>query len=46
MGGAGGAEDIEHKTPDYLVETQDIFRDATLVAPPVIGEKRPDYYDR
>lgn len=43
--GAGGAhgqkgegeEDIEHKAADYLVETDDVFGDERLVAPPVIG---------
>lgn len=43
--GAGGAhgrrgegeEDIEHKAADYLVETNDVFGDERLVAPPVIG---------
>lgn len=42
--GAGGArangeEDKEHKRPDYLIETDDIFGDGMLVAPPVIGER-------
>ncbi|MFD4674594.1 PPE domain-containing protein [Lentzea sp. NPDC058450] len=44
-GGAGGAhgqkgegeEDIEHKAADYLVETDDVFGDERMVAPPVIG---------
>jgi hypothetical protein len=45
-GGARGDEDLEHRRPDYLVETEDIFRDATMVAPPVIGEELPDYYHR
>ncbi|GLZ31501.1 hypothetical protein Lesp02_36890 [Lentzea sp. NBRC 105346] len=41
-GGAGrgqgqGEDDIEHKTADYLVETDDVFGDERLVAPPVIG---------
>ncbi|MFC3892382.1 PPE domain-containing protein [Lentzea rhizosphaerae] len=43
--GAGGAhgqkgegeDDIEHKAADYLVETDDVFGDERLVAPPVIG---------
>lgn len=43
--GAGGAhgqkgegeEDIEHKAADYLIETDDVFGDERLVAPPVIG---------
>jgi hypothetical protein len=47
MGGrADGDDDIEHRSPDYLVETEDIFRSGELVAPPVIGEALPDYYDR
>ncbi|ONI82349.1 hypothetical protein ALI22I_40290 [Saccharothrix sp. ALI-22-I] len=43
-GGAAGAQrgdgedDIEHKAADYLVETNDVFGDDRLVAPPVIGE--------
>ncbi|QTR06539.1 hypothetical protein J7S33_16930, partial [Saccharothrix algeriensis] len=37
--GAGqGEDDVEHKTADYLVETDDVFGDDRLVAPPVIGE--------
>ncbi|MEV6240031.1 PPE domain-containing protein [Lentzea sp. NPDC051838] len=43
--GAGGAhgqkgegeEDLEHKAADYLVETDDVFGDERMVAPPVIG---------
>ena len=40
--GAGGAkgqgdEDKEHKSASYLVETEDVFGDGTMVAPPVIG---------
>lgn len=43
--GAGGApgqkgageDDIEHKVADYLVETDDVFGDERMVAPPVIG---------
>ncbi|WP_158847022.1 hypothetical protein [Saccharothrix deserti] len=40
--GAGGArgqgdEDKEHKAASYLVETEDVFGDGTMVAPPVIG---------
>ncbi|SDP83630.1 PPE domain-containing protein [Lentzea jiangxiensis] len=43
--GAGGAhgqkgegeDDIEHKAADYLVETDDVFGDDRMVAPPVIG---------
>ncbi|HEY0638518.1 MAG TPA: hypothetical protein VGD67_12790, partial [Pseudonocardiaceae bacterium] len=42
---ADGDEDYEHKTPDYLVG-EDIFRDGSMVAPPVIGEDLPDYYHR
>ncbi|SER37112.1 PPE domain-containing protein [Lentzea albida] len=44
MGGAGahgqkgeGEDDIEHKAADYLVETDDVFGDERMVAPPVIG---------
>lgn len=41
MGGAGGKgqgdEDKEHKSASYLQETEDIFGDGTMVAPPVIG---------
>ena len=42
MGGAGGGrgqgdEDKEHKAASYLVETEDVFGDGTMVAPPVIG---------
>lgn len=41
-GGAPGAkgegeDDIEHKAADYLVETDDVFGDERMVAPPVIG---------
>ncbi|MBP2334073.1 hypothetical protein JOF41_000251 [Saccharothrix coeruleofusca] len=39
--GAGrgqGDEDKEHKSASYLQETEDIFGDGTMVAPPVIGE--------
>jgi hypothetical protein len=36
--GANGEDDIEHKAADYLVETNDVFGDDRLVAPPVIGE--------
>lgn len=32
-----GEEDLEHKTADYLVETDDVFGDDRMVAPPVIG---------
>ncbi|SES18547.1 PPE family protein [Lentzea xinjiangensis] len=38
--GAGrgeGDEDKEHKAASYLQETEDIFGDGTMVAPPVIG---------
>ncbi|TQM82258.1 PPE-repeat protein [Saccharothrix saharensis] len=38
--GAGrgqGEEDKEHKAASYLVETEDVFGDGTMVAPPVIG---------
>jgi hypothetical protein len=44
MGGGGahgqkgeGEDDIEHKAADYLVETDDVFGDERMVAPPVIG---------
>ncbi len=47
MGGSARDEDdIEHLSPDYLVETEDIFRSGEMVAPPVIGEALPDYYHR
>jgi PPE family protein len=38
-GGRGGRkeEDAEHETPDYLVETDDVFGSGEMVAPPVIG---------
>lgn len=43
MGGGGrqadGDEDTEHETPDYLMETDDIFGDERMIAPSVIGEK-------
>jgi hypothetical protein len=44
MGGAGGGraegeEDEEHETPSYLLETEDVFGDERMVAPPVIGER-------
>ncbi|SDL66839.1 PPE family protein [Lentzea albidocapillata subsp. violacea] len=32
-----GEDDIEHKAADYLVETDDVFGDDRMVAPPVIG---------
>ncbi|MEU5690350.1 hypothetical protein [Actinosynnema sp. NPDC020468] len=43
MGGAGapngeGDEDKEHRSASYLQETEDIFGDGAMVAPPVIGE--------
>jgi hypothetical protein len=37
---ANGEDDDEHETPDYLLETEDVFGDERMVAPPVIGEKR------
>lgn len=37
--GANGEEDEEHETPDYLLETEDVFGDERLIAPSVIGEK-------
>ncbi|WP_199440396.1 PPE domain-containing protein [Umezawaea beigongshangensis] len=36
--GGRGEEDGEHRAADYLVETEDVFGDDRLVAPPVIGE--------
>jgi hypothetical protein len=33
-----GEEDDEHYSPDYLLETDDVFGDDTRVAPTVIGE--------
>jgi PPE family len=41
MGGGGyadGDEDDEHRTPGYLLETNDVFGDARMVSPAVIGE--------
>jgi hypothetical protein len=38
-GGTRGEEDAEHRRPDYLVETEDVWGDGTRVAPPVIGER-------
>lgn len=38
--GAKGEGDDEHETPDYLMETEDVFGDERMVAPPVIGESR------
>lgn len=32
-----GEDDLEHKAADYLVETDDVFGDERMVAPPVIG---------
>lgn len=38
--GAGQSEeDGEHRRPDYLVETEDVWGDGTRVAPPVIGDR-------
>jgi len=40
--GAGAGqpeEDGEHRRPDYLVETEDVWGDGTRVAPPVIGDR-------
>jgi hypothetical protein len=37
-GKGGGDEDKEHKSADYLVETEDVFGNGEMVAPPVIGE--------
>ncbi|MET0135787.1 MAG: hypothetical protein ABW215_19575 [Kibdelosporangium sp.] len=39
-GRANGEEDEEHETPDYLLETEDVFGDERMVAPSVIGETR------
>ncbi|MCO1578506.1 hypothetical protein M8C13_22390 [Crossiella sp. SN42] len=43
--GAGnrGEEDKEHRRPEYLIETEDIFGDIRTVAPPVIGESGGPY---
>jgi hypothetical protein len=40
MGGAGaqGDEDDEHFSPDYLLETTDVFGDERMVSPAVIGD--------
>jgi hypothetical protein len=38
-GGHGeGDEDQEHFSPDYLMETDDVFGDDRMVSPAVIGE--------
>jgi hypothetical protein len=37
-GGAQGDEDDEHRTPGYLLETTDVFGDARMVSPAVIGD--------
>jgi hypothetical protein len=34
-----GEDDQEHETPSYLLETEDVFGDERMVAPPVIGEQ-------
>jgi hypothetical protein len=39
-------EDKEHRRPSYLVESEDMWGEGTLVAPPVLGEEPPDYYRR
>jgi hypothetical protein len=44
--GAQGDEDREHKRPSFLVESEDVWGDGTLVAPPVIGEAPPEHYRR
>jgi len=47
--GAGrgdGDDDREHHRPSYLVESEDVWGDGPLVAPPVIGEAPPAYYRR
>jgi hypothetical protein len=36
---ADGEDDEEHETPDYLLETEDVFGDERRIAPSVIGEK-------
>lgn len=41
-GGAQGEEDDEHFSPDYLLETADVFGDDRLVSPAVIGEDAPN----
>ena len=56
LGGAGGlpvgaghgrgGEDREHRRPTYLVESEDVWGDGRLVAPPVIGEAPPEYHRR
>lgn len=38
-GRASGDEDTEHRRPDYLVETEDVWGDGTRVAPAVIGDR-------
>ncbi|HEV2783456.1 MAG TPA: PPE domain-containing protein [Actinophytocola sp.] len=40
--GAQGDEDEEHFSPDYLLETTDVFGDERLVSPAVIGEDPTD----
>jgi hypothetical protein len=37
-GRANGDEDDEHFSPDYLLETTDVFGDDRMVSPAVIGE--------
>jgi len=32
-------DDYEYQHADYLVDTEDVFLDDRLVAPPVIGER-------
>lgn len=44
--GTGRDEDKEHQRPSYLVESEDVWGDGTLVAPPVIGEAPPEHYRR
>lgn len=39
--GRRGEDDKEHESPEYLVETEDIFGDGRKVVPPVIGEDPP-----
>lgn len=45
-GRGSGDEDREHRRPSYLIESEDVWGDGRLVAPPVIGEPPPPYYRR
>jgi hypothetical protein len=40
-GRSQGEDDDEHFSPDYLLETADVFGDSRMVSPAVIGES-PD----